>query len=78
MTEDQIAALKQDIEWIKKRLQAGDCFLEKLDKIMSGNGTLGLVAKVNILWYAYAWVAGIAGTAVGAAVTLIVTQLLER
>lgn len=78
MTEDQIAAMRQDIEWIKERLQRGDCFLEKLDKIMSGNGTLGMVAKVNILWCAYAWVTGIAGTAVGAAVTLAVTKLLDR
>jgi len=71
----RLVAMERDVQWIKKRLEAGDALLAKLEKIMDGNGKLGLVAKVGILWHLQLWMIGLVGTAVGSTVTAVIFKI---
>jgi len=42
--------------------------IDEILKLLNGNGSLGLVSMVLILWRSYIWVAGLCGVVVGAGV----------
>lgn len=68
MTEE-LAQLKSDIQWIRHRLEQGDEAMNRMVHILDGNGSLGLVGKVAILWHGHGWVIGLVGVVVGALLT---------
>ncbi len=75
--ETRLGAIEESLSWIKKCLEEGHVTHSKIRGVLDGNGKLGLVAKVGILWYGHAAVVGIAASAVGSVVTMIAMKLLK-
>ena len=64
--DSRLASIETDLKWIKGRLEAEDSLLERLTAILDGNGKLGMVTKVAVLWYGQVWLVGVVGTLLGA------------
>lgn len=64
-------AMESNMEWVKSALETQAGSLEKIHTILSGNGKLGLVSRVQILWHTYVSVVGILGTIAGSLATII-------
>lgn len=47
--------------------------VDQMHQILTGNGKLGLVAKVQIMWNAHVWVVGLVGVALGAVICRMVS-----
>ena len=56
--------LKDQIEKLQHRL-------DEIYVLLNGNGKLGLVGMVLIMWRAQAWIVGLCGVVVGAVLTRI-------
>jgi len=59
MTEEtRLGALETHVELLIETNQ-------KLTKILLGNGSRGLVGRVDIIWHSYVWIIGLFCTAAG-------------
>lgn len=45
--------------------------LDEIYKLLNGNGKLGIVGMVLVMWRAQAWIIGLCGVVVGAVLTRI-------
>lgn len=53
MNQAELTDLKEDIRDIKESLKD---FQTNIYKILNGNGRIGAIAKVNIMWKVFPWI----------------------
>lgn len=64
--DSRLATIETDLKWIKGRLEAENSLLDRMAAILDGNGKLGIVTKVTVLWYGQVWLVGALGALLGA------------
>lgn len=63
--------MTQEILDLKKQIENVQHRVDEIHRLLNGNGKLGIVGMVLVMWRAQAWIIGLCGVVVGAVLTRI-------
>ncbi|MBM3191019.1 MAG: hypothetical protein FJZ90_20160 [Chloroflexi bacterium] len=72
----RLAGLEMAVKECRAQVARVEVALHRLSGLVTGNGKLGLAAKVSLLWSAHLWLIGGVSSLAGAALTVGAVRLL--
>lgn len=70
--------LEEKIDGLKTSFDRLEEHCENTDKILNGNGRLGLTAKVAVVWSTYVWILCTMSAIAGCGATYAISHLLTK
>lgn len=70
---NQIRDMANDLQYLRQRIDSQTSSIDSIKNTLRGNGQLGIVAKVSILWNVHIWGVGLIGVALGSLITVLIT-----